>query len=183
LISITNGIAQNKVSLNLRDGSELNGYGKINYKDEIIFRKSLDAEKTKYNYKTVKSIIVYSSDSTQGRSEYKIIKGSASTNIKLLGVVSIGKVNLYQESIASRLPMNSGFGNTTYTTLKYYLSKGDSDETIPLREGNTYSKKFKRIANEYFSDCPELINKIRLKKFKRYGIESVVGFYNNNCHR
>ena len=63
----------------------------------------------------------------------------------------------------------------------YFMSINSNDVAINLKIGNTYSKRFKKIAKKYFSDCPDLLSKIENKYFSRYDIRNVVEYYNNKC--
>ena len=108
--------------------------------------------------------------------------------IKLLEVEKFGKVKLYKYTGTSRVNSFAtdgigGFGSMRYSTTKYYISKNNSIRVRDLRIGNTYSRRFRRIAKRYFSDCPDLMKKIESREyFDRYEIGSVVDYYNDNCN-
>jgi hypothetical protein len=40
---------------------------------------------------------------------------------------------------------------------------------------------FKKIANQYFSDCKELMNRIESNSFDKYSFISILNYYNNEC--
>lgn len=42
---------------------------------------------------------------------------------------------------------------------------------------------FRKDMREYFSDCPQLIERIEAKDFRRSDMEAIVRFYNLNCAR
>lgn len=180
--------AQDSIFISFRDGSTVNGYGRIKINDRILIRRSKDADKEIYDYKTVKRLRVNHGGTTKDY-EFKILKGGSRSSgaVKLLHIIKEGGVNLYQEQHGGVNYQGMGFSNpagfaaTTYSSSTYYLSKSDSDLVVNLRVGNTYSRRFKRIAKEYFGDCEELLNKIYLKHFKRYDVESVVKYYNEIC--
>ncbi len=185
-LNISNLIAQDSVSLTLRDGTIISGTGKINMYDRIVFRKNRKDKKTMYDYKTVKRVKVIIGDSEKNY-EYKVIKGLTSDNIKLMESIDIGEVILYAKQLngTSSIPMGpSGSGITMHqssTLTLYFISRKGEDIVTSLNTGNTYSKKFRNIAEFYFEDCPKLLNKIKSKHFNRYGIESIVSYYNNYC--
>ena len=186
LFLFSNIIAQNKLSLELKDGTAMDGFGRIKNNETILFKKTEDAEKEFYNYTTVKKIILYADDSEQNY-EYKIIEDfNGIRNIILLEILKIGKVNLYQnygDGIVYHGPITpSGFGGSSYSKTKYYLSKSEDDIVTNLKNGNTYSKRFKKIAKTYFTSCPDLLEKINNKFFKRYEIHSVVEYFNEKCN-
>ncbi len=70
----------------------------------------------------------------------------------------------------------------TLVTL-YYISRKGQDFADRVRVGIKF-KKFKKISDLYFRDCPDLISKIESKYFKREdheGVEDLVIYYNENC--
>jgi hypothetical protein len=46
---------------------------------------------------------------------------------------------------------------------------------------NPKTRYFKKIANQYFSDCKELMNKIESNSFDKYSFLSILNYYNNEC--
>ncbi|WP_445713527.1 hypothetical protein [Flavobacterium sp.] len=176
--------AQNKITITLKDSTVLNGFGRIKVDETILFKKTEDSEKEIYDYTTVKKLIIHSDESDQ-EYEYKIVEGSGGVgSVKLIEILKTGKINLYQDyaSGMSYGPnMTGGYGFTSYSKTTYYISENGSDTVTNLRIGNTYSKRFKKIAKKYFNDCPDLLEKINSKFFKRYGIHSVVKYYNEKC--
>ncbi|MEN8125913.1 MAG: hypothetical protein ABFR32_12380 [Bacteroidota bacterium] len=190
-IAVSNLIAQNKITMTLRDGSILTGIGKIGNYNKIIFKKDKNDEKSIYDYKSVKNIVITYGEKER-KYEYKIVEGNTNTNgnslIKLLEPIDIGNVNLFGEYSYGAIPvpmgsngtgMNMMYSSSPKTT--YFLSRKGEDIVTQLYTNNTYSKKFMTIAEKYFEDCPKLLNKIKSKHFNRYGIESIVSYYNNYC--
>jgi hypothetical protein len=173
-----------EIKITLRDGSIIEGLGRINIDEEIIFKENKEAEKKIYNYKNVDILIIRINDKLTTL-EYKIIEGMGSTDsVKLLEKIVDGKFNLYEDYISgiSYSPTFSGnYGFSNYSKTTYYICKNGDDTVIDLRIGNTYSERFKEIAQKSFSDCPDLLNKIDTKYFKRYGIREVVNYYNKSC--
>lgn len=184
LLLFSNIYSQNKLSIELKDGTVLEGLGRIKVDETILFKKSEDAEKEIYNYKTVKKLIIYS-DKLKQVYEYKVVQDSGGVgSIKLIEIIKTGKVTLYQDyasGVTYGSNMSGSYGFTSYSKTTYYISKNGSDVVTNLRIGNTYSKRFKKIAKRYFSDCPDLLEKINSKFFKRYGIHAVVEYYNKSC--
>ncbi|MDH3323469.1 MAG: hypothetical protein OEM04_10795 [Flavobacteriaceae bacterium] len=188
LLIFSDVIAQNTISLTLKDGSVINGIGRFSGIEKILLRKTENSEKEIYDYKTVKKMTMYfDSDGSEENYEYKVIEASGiSGDIKLLEIILTGNVNLYRDvTIGTSTYMSNGFGGgfgvTGSSKTTYYISNTGSDIATDLRMGNTYSKRFKKIAIKYFKSCPDLLEKINNKYFKRNGIGSVVKYYNENC--
>jgi hypothetical protein len=180
-------MAQNKISITLKDGSIIHGLGRTIEDGKILLKKTKGAKKEIYDYKTVKKLTIYNDDDTEENYNYKIIEGSAGfDSVKLLEVILVGEVILYQDytdgMAFSPNMMGGGSGFTSYSKTTYYIAKKGSDIVTNLKLANTYSKKFIKLTKKYFGDCNELMSKIKAKDFKRYGIEAVVKYYNNNCN-
>jgi hypothetical protein len=178
-----NTSAQNKILIKFKNGTEIEGYGRIMLDDNILYREKKGAEKKIYNYMTVRKLIVFNEDS-RNHYEYKVAGAVGYEDFKLFKIVKTGKITLYEEVFNGRTnPGTMGGLNMSYSSVNYYISKVGSNRVTNLREGNTYSKRFrKKIALKYFSDCSDLMDKINTREFfNRYGIESVVDYYNEKC--
>lgn len=173
-----------KVKITLKDGSIIEGLGKINLDEEIIYKENKEAEKKIFNYKNVDRLII-KIDNTIKRFEYLTIEGIDGINReKLVEKIITGKINLYEDytsGVSYSPTMNGSYGFSNYSKTTYYISKNENIPATDLRIGNTYSERFKEIAQKSFSDCPDLLNKIDTKYFKRYGIREVVKYYNQSC--
>ena len=172
-----------KANLILRDGGTLSGIARINTQNEIIFKKKEKDEKIVYDYKTVSKINL-EIDGNEKEYIYKIILDRRINGIMLLepyGVFGKNKLNLFVDISSGSYNMNGFRGNTTKTT--YFIGKNNNTGVTHLGIGNTYSKKFKKIAKDYFKSCPDLLEKINNKYFKRYGIRSIMEYYEQNCEK
>jgi hypothetical protein len=183
LLFISNLIAQNKISLILKDGSTINGFGRIKTNDEILYKKTEDSEKQIFNYKTVRKLIVYTDDYEQNY-EYRVNNDTG--KVKLLEIILVGKVNLFKHVQGSGAytpnSIGGGFDFTAGSYITYYISKNENNISVTsLGIGNTYSKRFKTTANEFFNSCPDVLEKINNKYFNRYGVEAVVEYFIDNC--
>lgn len=174
----------NEIQISFRDGTTLEGLGRINLNEEIIYKADENADKTIYDFKKV-SKLTLKIDGAINIYEYKIVEGSGGvSSVKLISPILIGKANLYQDySTGSTYgqKMSGGYGFSNYSKTTYYISKNGEDTVINLRIGNTYSNRFKEIAEKLFSDCPDILIKIKTQHFNRYGIKSVVEYYNEEC--
>ena len=131
------------------------------------------------------------------------------SNIILLELVVVGKVILYQNVMKGNVitgtdhndpiiskkfglvsrkgsiyPNKRGIGGLLYSDYEmtlFYISKKGEDFVTNMRFGNIYSKRFKKIAKNYFGNCPDLMDKIKSKYFKRSDIEAVVAYFNKSC--
>jgi len=167
------------------NGDTLNGYIVRKNNLDIKFKKSENSkEKSKYKSENIKSLTI-----DYQTYIYKRVKNK-SNEIKPLQVYIAGDVVLYRELIKRR-NMGRGIAGTNSSIsvdakeseIHYYLSKKQQSDVTYLRFGNSYSKKFLKIAKEYFGDCTSLINKIENWEFERFDIPGIVNYYNNDCSK
>lgn len=103
-----------------------------------------------------------------------------------LRLIKDGRVKLfeYHFSGSAGAPMMSAGGGAPMTMggtpggCNSVLQKGDG----PLFEISvSLFNSFKKQASDYFSDCPELSNKILNKEYHKDDIEQIVDYYNKLC--
>ena len=151
--------SQEKITIVFTDGTEINGYGRIKINEKILFRKNKNAPKETYSYDTerkVKTLIIHNDDADKSY-EYKVLHNNGFTQHKLLEIYKIGKVNLYIEPLnASTNPDVHGGIEMSYSYTNYYMAKKNTDTIVDLRQGNVYSRRFRKdIATNFFNDCPD----------------------------
>jgi hypothetical protein len=66
-------------------------------------------------------------------------------------------------------------GGYSYGVDSYILQKGNGELKKPK------GLSFKKDMADYFSDCPELAEKIEKKDFRKNDLEEIVRFYNSSC--
>jgi hypothetical protein len=66
-------------------------------------------------------------------------------------------------------------GGHSYSVENLILQKNDGLLKQPR------SLSFRKDMREYFSDCPQLTERIEARDFKRADMEAIVIFYNSNC--
>jgi len=92
-----------------------------------------------------------------------------------------GELKLFSYFYTSRSPgMYTGagmmMGGYTYTVERFILQKGNGN----LKRPRTLT--FRKDMADYFSDCPDLVNKIENKYFKQNDLNSMVAYYNAYCY-
>ena len=74
--------------------------------------------------------------------------------------------------------------NITTSTEVYYIAKNDDDKLTKLFNLFGPSKKvFKKIVPKFFGDCPDLLDKIDYKEYRKGDIVEIVNFYNLKCSK
>ena len=169
--------AQYDNKLVLKDGTVLIGRAWSKGKNYVMFKPSKKEKKIKY-----KRELVYSREDTDPKTGikktffYKKIKGKK--EIRSLKKHVSGRLEGYLLPVHVNIP-NGGYGYFE----DYCIGKSDEDSVMLLNYGPKF-KKFQKVIDYYFSDCPELVSKINNLEFGE-GVESIekmINYYNQNCH-
>lgn len=173
-------IAQyNQGKIQFIDGTELIGLLKITKGDDVKFKKDADSKVIEYDDDLIKSFeftennvlrkFIYSETTHINNENSKTDKMH-----KLLEIIINGKISLFK--------YYSNINNMGFIT--YYLKK-ESDK-LPIfyyAEGYFYKQKFIPFVSNYFSDCVDLVEKVKAKTkdFKHKDYKKVVEYYNKEC--
>lgn len=177
------------IEIYLADGTVLNGLGHIGYENKVVFKENKKAKKQVFDERTV-SKIVFEKLGMDLILEYKIVKGSKAP--LLLEPVVKGSITLYRDIIEVNRAMNNGDingssnflqGYNSYKITDYYISKNNEIFVEKITSTHPFSKNFKKAASIYFKNCPELVEKIESKEFKKDDIRRVVRYYNTRCYK
>lgn len=90
--------------------------------------------------------------------------------LEIDGMVKLYRHDYTQTNYSSTMAMS-----TSYNVERYLLQKGNEK----LKRPRTLT--FRKDMLQYFSECPELCDKIESKEFKKRELESIVEFYNAQC--
>lgn len=92
-----------------------------------------------------------------------------------------GKVNMYSYYSTQSSPgiynPSTGLstGGMTYSVERYVLQKGDGNLWQPR------ALTFRKDLVDYFKDCPDLVEKVEAKFFRKDDLEAIVMYYNSRC--
>jgi hypothetical protein len=188
LLSSINLSAQfryNKAKVYFNDGSIKTGFGKTLFlnNEKIKFKVNKKDKAIEMGFMKIDKFILDGDEY-----DYKIIKGEKA--IQFFKVKQRGKVSLYYSiKTNNSAPMGgmnmggAGFsvGFSTSTEV-YYIAKNDDDQIIKLFNLFGTSKRiFKKIIPLFFSDCPDLLDRIDSKEYRKRDIVEIVNFYNYKC--
>lgn len=169
-----------EATLFFNDGSSLKGYGFIQDSHTIKFRLTLDDKPDKWTHHMVESIEFYGFNKVV-RFEYQY-KSLYSLHPRLLETVEVGNVNLYVDTIGTSffIPTNVFRTGVELRQMKikgsYYIKKEGEDSVIKLNREFYYTR-----AQEYFKDCPSLVDKIKTEKYRKSKRLDLIYFYNDLC--
>jgi hypothetical protein len=177
----------NTGEITFRNGNVKKGMVRVNNRVQVLFKENVDAKKERYTYRDIKSFKI-KIDLEDKKFCFKILDGKYQKNeIMLLQEYTSGRVALYFTEMENSSAVAGNYGGIPITTgltvtyYKYFLGNPDEDIVYNLKNGNIYSKRFYKVASEFFSDCPEAMKKIKQKFFKRKEIRKLVDFYNIEC--
>ncbi len=167
-----------KTTLILKDNTVLEGNFKYRSNNKIEFRKNKKSEKKKFGLEEVKEIVTNESDGSISRYEFKKErKKKKYLELKILS--NEGELVFYEHLDVK----GDGTAHGTIQTFIYFISRKNQDFVDRVRVGTKY-KKFYKIQDEYFGDCPDIVSKIASKYFENedvIGVKDIVNYYNTNC--
>ena len=206
LINLTISAQKSWAVITLNDGTIKKGYARIkSMASTVKYKANKNANKEFIEFDDIKSLsISENGEFVDYEIKYKKIPNTYTNNddddddddepIKnkkefhyssplLLKVEIKGKVNLYSILVAN--PPSMGPNGMMYggggTHTVYYVSKNNSEFISSLV--GTFGGGFKRRAMKFFNDCPELVEKIKRRKYKFRDFKEIVQFYNNKCNK
>lgn len=177
-----------KATIYFRDSTIQKGYAKI-IGSVIKYKKDKNSKKQVFDERNVKKI-VFEKPGIDLILEYKIVKGTKTP--LLLEPIVKGTITLYRDTwMANKWKANgeinnSNISSTYYNSYKitdYYISKNNEIFVEKITSTHPFSKNFKKAASIYFKNCPELVEKIESKEFKKGDIRRVVRYYNTKCYK
>lgn len=179
----------------LKNGKTMSGFVKlkkpvdgIKFGNKIKYRAEKKGKTQKIKEKEAEKVIFTLEDGEIA--EFRWMPKNKKSEA-LYRVLADGKVKLYAREHASfgtsaqvpgtgiaggAPPMYYSTGGWSYNEV--LLLKEGEDTPYPVVQGNIL-KSFRKGMMEYFSDCPELVQKIDDKVYKRDDLEQIVEDYNN----
>jgi len=89
-----------------------------------------------------------------------------------------GKINIYKINSMT----TTGYG--AFSSTHYPIKRKHEERIANIHKGGPYWSNFAEVASEYFSDCPELVEKIKNREegFTKDNQLEVAQFYNRSCN-
>lgn len=191
LVISSQSLAQKKLVLHFKDGTQQTGY--VTFKKKgIQYQENLKSKKTKIEYALLDSastvINPRAKRAQKPNTLFILPTEKEGKDYRVYDVVKRGKLSLYKytsHSGAAGLwtPTGGGVGNSVYiptggskSTITYGL-KRDDEACV------TILYKFVNNGTKYFKDCPSLSENIKNKEkgFKKGDLKKIVDYYNAQC--
>jgi hypothetical protein len=179
-----------KVKIIFKDGTILKGLSKRKGSHQIKFKKDRSSKAKKYQLKEVEEYFEYYNGE---KVKYKYLYIKESRKYLLMQEVIKDKVSLYiigtsGQHVGMGFGGNSdGFGSvggaSSFSIESYYLKREGEKEVTYITSTGAFSRNFIDSTSYFFIDCPELVEKIKKKEYKKRDIREVVKFYNTNCKK
>lgn len=178
-------------TLIFKDGTQIDGLVKI-IGNSVKYRASKEEDKIKYDYTQLYR--VFFKDSNRQDFLYEYVKLENYEKPQLLNVIVEGYLMLYSNTqnyynsggMGFSMGMGGGmyFGGGGGSSTSYYIKRpNESFATFFMVYGSIPPQSFKKVVRSYFADCPELVEKVNKKEFRKSDFMSVVEFYNKNCSK
>lgn len=173
-----------EVVIFFNDSTSLEGFGEVR-KNKIYFKLEQNDKLSEWDYLSVRAIHFVGYGFIE---KYEYVKSDKYNKPKIMELIEEGNVNLYVFSeivTKSYVPdinfsnKPNGFSPSVYKTglqVEYFIKRPNEDSATDI----TFS--FKRRAIRYFSDCPELLEKINNRTFTSTNIPEIVAYYNDYCN-
>lgn len=152
---------------------------KYNHKLKKIKFNTLDGDKVELELPQIEKIV------STGKKErhnniLKYIKYSKSKSDLMRELVT-GNCSLYLRTTTKMSGVGGMGAPNTSTSNDYYVLKSGQAIAKYLKGNNLAYGRFKMNAQKFFSNCTDLVSKIKNGDYKRKDIEEIVIFYNENC--
>lgn len=189
--------------LYFKDKTVKKGIIKFVKNHSIEFKENEEADKIIFNFDEVYKINYNHSDGNIYDFVYKLVVKEFKTKIVLLkSEISGEKLNLltlakeragFGIPIGYFLPVAAGVNFTASFAIplggggeyfEYYLSKENDLYATQITRSSIRNSHFKNtVGPEFFSDCEDIVKKIKNKYFENDDAEGLVNYYNTNCNK
>lgn len=182
--------AYEEATIHFHDGTSIRGFGKITVTSFIKFKTTEDGKPDTWTELMLKGITLH-------RPLYDIdflyIEVEHRKTTRLLEVIELGEVSIFAEASSTVLPFtvffnlggsgplidnNLGFSNNYNQEVSFDLYvKKENEEAINF----STVFKFKKVATAFFKNCPQIVDRLNERKYKRRHIIEMVYYYNDYC--
>ena len=175
-LSINSYSQYHDVKMYFNDSTSIEGLGYIR-KDKFFFKLEEKDKFSKWGFESVYKIDFFGFEKEVRTFEF--VYSSVHRKFKLMELVIDGEVNLYkleEEIIISNSDSETKIPSRNMLSSKEYFVKHKKD-TVVLDILFGFKKKIAR----FFSDCPDIIEKVNDTSFTKDDLDLIVLYYNKNC--
>jgi hypothetical protein len=177
LVSLQSYCQKEKGTITLLNGSVLSGLVKAT-STSFKFKQNENSETIKYDYNDAISATVINSENEELKYEYVDYQKKP----LLLTVMIDGYLKLYGGFSTSYGGGGMGAGMGFSSSSTYHIKRTtDKIGQYFIAYGYVPKIGFKKVVQSYFTDCPQLQEKVEKGEFKKDDYKDIVKFYNQNC--
>lgn len=177
-----------KGTIHLNDGSTLTGIVKITNSGHVKYWVNKESKKQVLRKERIDIVVLTGKDGELYEYAFRRIYSSVNAPIKVMEVVTKGKITLYKIVTQSTTqtvgagPNGQMMMGPTFTISNYFVGKEGTKEVERITSrGALFEKNFRKAAMKYFEDCPKLVKLIEDRTYKKRDLEEIVKFYNEKC--
>ncbi|MFM9988007.1 hypothetical protein [Flavobacterium sp.] len=189
----TLSFSQNKKCIiYFKDGTKIEGLGKLRNEGFVKFRLTEESDKINYDSKLIDKVEINEGEIV-GLYKYKKIEEYS----VWLTVLIEGEVSLYTNAVTSYNPganIGIGAGGMSFgaggamsfggggAAVFYYVDHIGDKTVFKIATYGVISRRFKKTAAEFFRNCPIIAEKVENETYKKDDLVEIVKFYNSsNC--
>lgn len=194
-LTISVSAQKDKTVIFFKDGTSLEGLGKLLPNEKIKFRLDKKTKPVKYHFKDIERVDIYY---PEGAAIYVYVEVRSKRARVLEEIVYGEKATLYKMDPKGFSPaIGFGFGtggpgggvavggtvggSHSYGLDGYYIKKAEDKEAIDMGNNLLFSSHFKKAIKGYFGDCAALVKKVENGEWTFEHIIEIVEYYNKQC--
>ncbi|WP_047549828.1 hypothetical protein [Psychroserpens sp. Hel_I_66] len=182
-----------EATIHFHDGTSIRGFGKITVTSRIKFKTTEDGEPDTWTELMLKGITLHRE---LVDIDFLYIKVDRRKTLRLLEVIELGEISIFAEASSTLLPFTvyfnvGGLGSPDILSNNLLGVPNSYDQEVSF---DIYAKKeneeainfttvfkFKKVATKFFKNCPQIVDRLQDRKYKRGDIIEMVYYYNDYC--
>lgn len=172
-----------EATIHFLDGTSVRGYGKITSQYLIKFKVTETSKPDIWKELMVKGITLHRENIDI---DFLYVKVEGRSRIKLLEVIELGEISIFAEVKSYWMTTRDGFNGKNGLPYMPFNQRETSFEIFAKRQNEdainfTTVFKFKKVASKFFENCPQIVDRIKNRTYKRGDIIDMVYYYNDYC--
>ncbi|WP_040280539.1 hypothetical protein [Psychroserpens damuponensis] len=175
--------AYEEATIHFHDGTSIRGYAKITFNSSVKFKVTEDREPEAWTELMIKGVTFHRAIDDI---DFLYVKLEKVKTPLLLEVIELGEISIFVDVSSNWISANHSTNETGMlhtvtsiqnTTYSFFLKKESEKEAIRLFGIFNFKKK----AIKFFENCPQIVDRLNEKKYKRGNIIEMVYYYNDYC--
>ncbi len=173
-----------EATINFNDGTSIRGYGKITFNSSVKFKIIEESKPEVWTELMIKGVTLHRA---LDDIDFLYVNVKNHSMMQLLEVIELGEISLFVDASSSWTQTDTSLNNSPgslnipathrSTSYEFFLKKENETEAIRLFGIFNFRKK----AIEFFENCPQIVDRLKERKYKRGDIIEMVYYYNDYC--